>query len=184
MEIINRVKNILIDPKTEWTAIDGENTPHAKLFTTYVLPLAAIPAIAAFVGFGLIKGSMGLGIAQAITQFIVLAGGVYVTAFIINLLAESFGAKKNLDKAFSLMAYAYTPMFIGGIIYILPSLSILASLVGLYGIYLLYIGLQPLMKSPEDKTIVYFLISLLAMIVVYSVLLFVVGIVTLISALI
>ena len=185
MEIINRVKNILITPKTEWTAIEGENTPHAKLFTTYVLPLAVIPAIAAFIGYGLIGysifgirvGSIGLGIRQAIIQFIVSAGGVYLTAVIINFLAENFGAKKNFDKAFSLVAYAYTPMFIGGIFYILPSLSILASLAGIYGLYLLYIGLKPLMNSPEDKTTVYFVISLLAMIVVYSVLGFVLGMV-------
>ena len=191
MEIINRVKNILITPKTEWTAIEGENTPHAKLFTTYVLSLAVIPAIAAFIGYGLIGysifgirvGSIGLGIRQAIIQFIVSAGGVYLTAVIINFLAENFGAKKNFDKAFSLVAYAYTPMFIGGIFYILPSLSILASLAGIYGLYLLYIGLKPLMNSPEDKTTVYFVISLLAMIVVYAALGFVLGIVLLNAAL-
>ena len=185
MDIINRVKNILTVPKTEWTAIEGENTPHVKLFTTYVLPLAVIPAVAAFIGYGLIGysvlgfrvGSVGLGIRQAVTQFIVSAAGVYLTAFIINFLAENFGAKKNLDKAFSLVAYAYTPMFIGGIFYILPSLSILASLAGLYGLYLLYIGMQPLMKSPEDKTTVYFVVSLLTMIVVYAVLGVVLGII-------
>ena len=191
MEIINRVKNILMTPKSEWTTIDGENTPHAKLFTTYVLPLAVIPAIAAFIGYGLIGysifgirvGSIGLGIRQAIIQFIVSAGGVYLTALIINFLAENFGAQKNFDKAFSLVSYAYTPMFIGGIFYILPSLSILASLAGIYGLYLLYIGLKPMMKSPEDKTTVYFVISLLAMIVVYAALGFVLGIVLLNAAL-
>ena len=185
MEIVNRVKNILTAPKTEWTAIEEENTPHAKLFTTYVLPLAVIPAIAAFIGYGLIGhsilgirvGSVGLGIQQAISQFIVSAGGVYLTAFVINFLAENFGAKKNFDKAFSLVAYAYTPMFLGGVFLILPSLSLLSSLAGLYGLYLLYVGLQPIMKSPEDKTTTYFVVSLLAMIVVAVVLGVVLGII-------
>ena len=178
MEIVNRIKNILITPKTEWPVVEGENTPHAKLFTTYVLPLAAIPAVASFIGYGLIgfsvlgirTNSIGAGFSQAIIQFITMAGGVYLTALVINLLAENFGAKKNFDKAFSLVAYAYTPMFLGGIFYILPSLSWLASLAGLYGLYLLYVGLQPMMKSPEDKTTTYFIVSLLVMVAVSVVL--------------
>ena len=185
MEIISRVKNILVSPKPEWAVIEEESTPHAKLFTTYVLPLALIPTIAAFIGYGLIGysvlgirvGSLGLGIFQAVVQFITMALGVYLTAFVINLLAENFGAKKDLDKAFSLVAHAYTPMFLAGVFYILPSLSWLASLAGLYGLYLLYIGLRPMMKSPEDKTTTYFVVSLLAMIVVYAVIGAVLGVV-------
>jgi hypothetical protein len=172
--LINRVKNILVTPKTEWQVIDSENSLHAKVFTSYVIPLALIPAIAAFIGYGLI-GVHGLhlfgwGIRWAITQFILMAGGVYVTALVINLLAEGFGGKKNFDKAFSLVAYAYTPAFIGGIFYILPSLSSLSWIASLYSLYLLYIGLQPLMKQPEDKTTTYFIVSLLVFVVAFGVL--------------
>ena len=52
--IINRVKNVLVSPKTEWAVIEAENSPHAKVFTSYVLLLAIIPAAAAFIGYGLI----------------------------------------------------------------------------------------------------------------------------------
>jgi hypothetical protein len=112
MEIINRVKNILVSPKTEWAAIDAENAPHAKVFMTYVVPLAAIPAIAAFIGYGLIGysvlgihvHSVSWGIRQAIMQYVLMLGGTYLTAFIINMLADSFGAKKDFDRAFSLVA--------------------------------------------------------------------------------
>jgi hypothetical protein len=178
MEIINRVKNILVSPKTEWQTIEAENAPHLKVFTTYVIPLAAIPAIAAFIGYGLIGysafgvhvSSVQWGIRQAIMQYVLMLGGTYLSAFVINMLADNFGAKKDFDRAFSLVAYAYTPMFVAGIFYILPSLAIIASLAGLYGLYLLYIGLQPLMKQPADKTTSYFIISLLVMIVVSVVL--------------
>lgn len=61
-------------------------------------------------------------------------------------------------------------MFVVGICYVLPSLSILVSIAGLYGLYLLYIGLQPLMKQPADKTAVYFIISLIVTVVVSVVL--------------
>jgi hypothetical protein len=168
MKIIEKIKNILVAPKKAWVTIETENTSHVKLFTNYVLPLLLIPAIAAFIGYGFIGysvfgvrvHSVEWGIRQAISQVIVMGGGVYLVAFIINFLAESFGAKKDINQAFALVAYAYTPMFIGGVFYILPSLSWLASLAGIYGLYLLYTGLQPMMKSPAEKTTVYFLASL------------------------
>jgi hypothetical protein len=170
--LINRVKQILTTPKTEWQTIDAENSPHAKVFAGYVVPLALIPAIAAFIGYGLIGitvlghhfGSVPYGIRQAIVQYVAMLGGTYITAFVINALADNFGAKKDFDKAYSLVAYAYTPAFIGGVFYILPSLSWLATLASIYSLYLLYIGLQPLMKQPAEKTTSYFVVSLIVMV--------------------
>jgi hypothetical protein len=178
MDMINRVKNILVSPKTEWQAIEEENTPHAKVFTTYAVPLAVIPAVAALIGYGLIGYSalgvhvanFGWGVRQAAVQYIAMLGGTYLTAFVIDALAANFGAAKNFDRAFSLVAYAYTPMFVGGVFYLLPSLSWLASLAGLYGLYLLYIGLAPMMKQPAEKTTAYFVVSLIVMIAVSAVL--------------
>ena len=173
MDLINRVKQILVTPKTEWETIDSENDSHIKVLTTYVLLLAAIPAVAAFIGHGLIGysvfghhvGSISLGIRQAITQYITMVGGVYLTAFVIDLLAENFGSKKNFDKAFSLVAYAYTPAFVGGIFYIYHSLGFLGVLASIYSLYLLYVGLAPMMKTPTEKRTTYFVVSLLIMIV-------------------
>ena len=178
MDIINRVKQILISPKQEWQIIDGENDTNMTVLTKYVLLLAAIPAIASFIGYGLIGysvlgyhvGSLSIGVKHAIVQYITMVCGVYLTAFVVDILAANFGSQKNFDKAFSLVAYAYTPMFVGGIFYILPSLSWLAMFAGLYGLYLLYIGLQPMMKTPAEKQTSYFVVSLLVMIVSFFVL--------------
>ena len=172
MDIINRVKNILVSPKTEWQTIDGENDSHVAVLTKYVLLLAAIPAVAAFIGYGLIGhstfgvrfASIDWGIRQAIIQYITMVGSVYITALVIYFLAENFGSKKDFDKAFSLVAYSFTPAFIGGIFYIYYPLAILAGLAGLYGLYLLYVGLTPMMKTPDDKRTSYFVVSLLVMV--------------------
>jgi len=171
MNLVNRVKNMLITPKTEWVTIESENTSHAKLFFAYVLPLALIPAIAAFIGYGLIGHSywggrvhsISWGVRQAVSQLITMCAGTYIAAFVIYLLADTFNSKKDFNKAFELVAYAYTPMFVGGIFYIYPSISWLASLCGIYGLYLLYIGLQPIMVTPNEKKTGYFVVSLLVM---------------------
>ena len=173
MDLINRVKQILVSPKTEWQTIDGENDSHVAVLTKYVLLLAAIPAVAAFIGYGIIgysfmgyhAASIGLGIKHAIIQYISMVGGVYITALVINLLAENFGSKKDFDKAFSLVAYAYTPAFIGGIFNIYHSTVILGTVASIYSLVLLYMGLVPMMKTPAEKRTSYFVVSLLVMIV-------------------
>ncbi len=174
--MFNRIKNILATPKTEWPVIEGENKPHMTVAMTWLLVMAAIPAAASLLGYGVFgRFSLVYGICQAVIQYVIMVGGVYLSAFVIDLLSSSFGAQKNFDKAFSLVAYAYTPMFIGGIFYLLPALSWLAGLVGLYAFYLLFVGLKPMMKVADDKQTGYFVVSLLAMIVVSGVLMGVLG---------
>ena len=45
MSLIDRVKNIILAPKTEWPVIDCEPGDVVYIFTNYVAILAAIPAI-------------------------------------------------------------------------------------------------------------------------------------------
>ena len=172
MNLINRAKSILLTPKTEWSLIESEQTDVKTLTTNYLLPLALIPAIAGFIGFGLIGqnvlgmhiGSAGYGLRYAIVNLVSTIGGAFLTAYIIDLLAPSFGSEKNFLQSFKLVVYSYTPMMVAGILLIIPSLSILATLAGLYGLYLLYIGLQPLKKTPEEKKTSYFVVSLIVVI--------------------
>ena len=50
MNLVERVKAILLTPKTEWAAIEGEPGDPPYLFTNYVAILAAIPAVCGFIG--------------------------------------------------------------------------------------------------------------------------------------
>lgn len=172
--MFERIKNMILSPKKEWGVIGDENASHGKLFMKYVLPLSLISTVAVFIGYGLIGvsffgvhfHSVEWGIRQAIVQWVSLVGGIYVAAIVINLLAEKFQATKDFDKAFAVVAYSYIPALLGGIFYILPSLSVLALIPAIYSLYLLYTGLQPLMKVPAEKNTVYFIVSLLVLIVV------------------
>ena len=173
MNLINRAKSILLSPKTEWAVIELEQTDVKTLTLNYLLPLALIPAIAGFIGFGLIgqnvlgmhSGSAGYGLRYAIVSLVSTIGGAFLTAYIIDLLAPSFGSEKNFLQSFKLVVYSYTPMMVAGVFLIIPALGILATLAGLYGLYLLYIGLQPMKKTPDDKKTTYFVVSLIVVII-------------------
>lgn len=173
MNAIERVKNVLLAPKSEWQTISNESDTHVKILTVYLIPLALIPAVGSFIGYGLIGysvmgihiGTFGFGIRQAVVSFISTIVGVYLTTWIITLLAERFGSIKNFNNAFKLVAYSYTPMLVAGILFIFPKLAILVTIAGLYGLYLLYLGLEPVLGTPEDKKTSYFVVSLICVVI-------------------
>jgi len=165
VDIKTRVRNILLTPNTEWPAIAEESTPVGAVVTGYVMPLAAIGAIAGFIGGSLVGMSLPFlgryrvpimtGLAGAVFTFVVAIVGVFILAFIINALAPTFGAQKDANKAFKVAVYSYTPGWIAGALQIVPALGILGIVAALYGLYLLYLGLPTLMKCPREKAVGY-----------------------------
>ena len=153
MELVSRVKNIIVTPATEWQAIDRESGDVGYVFT-YVAILAAIPAVCGFIGTKLIGVPLGTALIAAILGYVLSFVTVYVVALITDALAPSFGGRKDFGSALKLTAYSYTPAWVVGIFSLVPYLGFLAIL-GLYGIYLLYLGLPTLMKCPKDRAVLY-----------------------------
>lgn len=172
-KLIERVKSILITPKSEWARVDQESETVSGLYIGYVLPLAAIPPVASLIG-GLLFGYSALGITyrppliaaliSAVVQYGLTLVGVFVLALIINALAPKFDGHANKTQALKVAAYSATAAWIAGIFSILPVLSIL-SILGLYSLYLLYLGLPRLMKAPEEKAFSYTAVVVLATLV-------------------
>jgi len=102
----------------------------------------------------------------SILLFVLSLVNVLIVSAVINALAPTFNSVKNNLNAFKLAVYSLTPVFVAGIFYIFPSLGILALLGGLYGIYILYLGFPILMGTPQDKTVVYTVATLVAVIIV------------------
>ena len=181
MALVDRVKNILLTPKTEWPVIDAEPTTVPELYKGYIMPLAAIGPIASAIGMSDVRrlpiwaSATGYPsprhLTQAVVQYVLMLVGVFVLAIIIDALAPTFGGTPNRTQALKVAAYSYTAAWVAGIFGLIPALSILGIL-GLYSFYLLYLGLPVLMKSPEDKALSYTVVVILcgfvlAMVIAY-----------------
>lgn len=177
MALIDRAKNMLMTPKTEWAVVAGEEANAMQVFTSYAVPWILIDAICTFIGHAFIWGgghyggaAMTWGIYFAVTVLIMQGVTVWVTAFVVNALAPSFASEKNMGRAMQTVAYGSTASYVGGILAIVPFLGWLGSLFGLYGIYLIYLGLPHTMKTPADKVVVYMIVSVVALIVIWMIL--------------
>jgi hypothetical protein len=119
MNLVERVKGILLQPKSEWSTIEGEPGSAGYLIPNYVAIVAAIPAVCTFIGTSLIgmgyRISLGLGLARAIAVYVLSLIGVFVVAYIIDFLAGTFGARKSPDNAMRVSAYSPTAAWVAGV---------------------------------------------------------------------
>lgn len=177
-DLIGRVKRLLLTPSTEWDRIDAEPATIRGLYVGYVCILAAIPPIAGVIGgqlfgHGLFGISMKPSLVSAIVGAVVTYGmtllSVFLLALIIDALAPSFDGQKNRVQAFKVSAYTGTAGWTFGVLNIFPPLGFIVLLAGLYGLYLLYLGLPKLMKAPKEKAFGYTAVTILCAIVLFIV---------------
>jgi hypothetical protein len=177
MELVSRVKGILLTPKAEWATIDTEPATVGSLYTSYIIPLAAIPPICTFIGMSLVglnllgvsvRWPVTLGLESALVRYVLSLASTYVLALIIDALAPNFGGQKNPIQALKVAAYSSTAAWVAGIFMLLPALGIL-SILGLYSFYLMFLGLPALMKSPEDKAAGYTIVVVVCAIILFVV---------------
>lgn len=181
--LVSRVRNLLLTPSLEWDRIKVEPASKASITTGYVLILAAIPAIAGFIGMSVIGISV-LGITtktpfipaliQAVLTYVLSVVAVYVLGAIINALSPGFDGKKDDLAAFRVAAYSSTAAWLAGIFAIIPLLAVLG-LLGLYSLYLLYKGLPKLMETPPEKSLGFTAVVVIIAIVVQLVIVSIVG---------
>ncbi len=143
------------------------------------MPLAAIGPVAGFLGgqiFGRGQGVLGSvyrpsffnALFAGVLQYVFALIAVAVLALVINALARQFGAAANQAQAFKLAIYGSTAAWLAGIFHLVPALSVLG-LVGLYSLYLIYLGLPKLMKAPQDKALIYVIVTVVTAVLVWVV---------------
>jgi hypothetical protein len=185
--MVDRIKRLLLTPKEEWPVIDTQPMSAMGIFTSWVVPLAAIGPIAGLIGsqvFGM--GGLFVHITMPLTFSIVLAVlgygaslvAVWVLALVIDALAPNFGSVKNRDQAMKAAAFSYTAAWVAGIFQIIPSLAIIGLLLALYSFYLLWVGLPVVMKTPVDKVPGYVILSVVVAIIVQFVISLIIAAIT------
>jgi hypothetical protein len=113
--------------------------------------LGTQPAFAA----GLHMPTLG-GLALMLMLFISAVFCLSVVALIINALAPTFAGQRDLRQAIKVAAYSLTPACLSSFLALAPiPATLLQLLAGVYGTYVLYLGLPVLMRSPHEKAFGY-----------------------------
>jgi hypothetical protein len=176
-----RATNILMTPKSEWPLIAVEPETIQGLYTRYIMPLAAIPAVATFLNrifIGVpLAGRLGL-VRSLVTTCVLYALSlalIIVAAVVIEQLAPRFKSSGGTVQALKQVAYSTTPVWVAGIFNISLALAPLIIIAVLYAIYLFFLGLPSVMKTPPDQVVPFMAIAAIAILVLNLVLTFFIG---------
>lgn len=162
--LLQRVRDILLRPQPTWQQIDGEDGSPAHVYRNYLVFLAAIPAVAAFIGNSLVGASLfgmtyrvpvGQGLASMVVGYVMSLVIIYLMAMIANALAPRYQGRKDMGSALKLIAYGSTAGMVAGVFSLVPALAVLGVLGGIYSIYLIYKGIPVLMKAPQERARTY-----------------------------
>lgn len=145
---------MLASPTREWAAIAAARESWLAIALRYVLPLAAVPAVAWVIGRALFPDDL---VAWASTPparapgAIARAGAiaycgsilwVTVLAGAFGALAPLFGARRDWERSWKVAAFGTTPLWIAGIVLVKPALVAVVPIAMLHCSYLYYAGLQ------------------------------------------
>src|SRR5262245_32888279 len=125
MDLQTRAKNITLQPAQEWPVIEGESTDVPSLIQGYAAPLSAIPALCGWlggslIGFGIIRVGLIGGLVRGIVSWVFGLVGCWLAAIVIERLAPTFGSRGNTVQALKMVVYASTPVWVAGVLYLLP----------------------------------------------------------------
>lgn len=173
-ELVQRVKEILIRPRSAWASINTESTTTAALYWHYIVPLAGLSALARLIGvavFGfpvIARPPLVPVLVWALLYFVFELLAVDVIAFVIDWLGPRLGCPEcegvpGHIQALKVVAYARTPLWIFGLAMVIPTLQVAAVIVGgIYSAYLLWLGLPELMRAPKHRIPVYTFLTVVA----------------------
>jgi hypothetical protein len=169
MDLFRRVKGLILTPENEWSVIEVEPASIKSLYRQYIVFLAAIPPFASFFGvwlFGFSRGPLGeahvafwSGLFRAALQYGLSLPMIFIVAFVISMAAPSFEGRTDDSKALALTAYSYTPAWLAEAFGLIPGLRWL-DVLGLYGVYLFYLGAPRMLKCPKSNVDVLTLVAL------------------------
>jgi hypothetical protein len=176
MDIVTRAKRMITAPAEEWPVVAGESTSVGALYQGYIVQLSAIPPVATLIGVLAFRHvGFGSALLMAIVAYALGLIGVYVVAYVAAKLAPMFGGTDSTEAGLKLVAYGSTSAWVGGVFHIVPALGVLSLLAAVYGIYLYYTGVAPVMNVPSGRAVGYLIALVIAVIVVYIVIFALVG---------
>ena len=163
-ELALRLWALLTAPGREWEKIAASPEDPCRLFVRWVLPLASIPLISALIGFTLIAPAfitlvpefairLHNGLAYGLMLALVSMLGVYVAALAHSMTVQALGGKGRYGLSLELYARSWTPVWLGGILYLVPSLGGFSLVASLVSLWLLFRGVQAVLGVKGRKAL-------------------------------
>jgi hypothetical protein len=154
MNLVDRVKGMLVEPRAEWVKVAAEPATVQSLYTGWIMILAAIGPAALLLAMHSIQFALAQYLLALITTFLL--------AVIVDALAPTFGGTKDFIASLKLVAFSYTAVWLAGVLLLLGWLGYVLTLVAtIYAFYTFALGAPVLGKSSTEKAVPFTLVFVL-----------------------
>jgi hypothetical protein len=168
--LLSHAFGLFSHPDKEWATIRKEHETPTRLYVTYVVILAAIAPICAYIStahFGwavgadrLIKLTEISAIQLSVLTYLAMLVGVFALGYAINWMARTYGAREEHvpSNGIALAAYSCTPLFLAGFALLYPQPwfnAIVFLAAACYGAWLMFDGLPIVMGIEKDRAVMY-----------------------------
>lgn len=176
-EMINQSMQVLTKPSVE-TFERFERHGGQREATIYIMVAAAISAAVSLV-FGLLNGVVAALLA-GVLGFILPVVGFYLFVFLVYFIGKQQGGTGTQDEVFYTMGLFVAPIqAVTGAVGAIPILNCLAFPVtlalGIYQIYLGYLGVRSSMNLAQTPAIITLVLAFIAQLIIVSIILTVFG---------
>jgi len=167
-EMLNQSIQVLTKPGVE-TFERFERHGGQREATIYIMIAAAISAVAALV-FGLLNG-IAAALLNAALGFILAVVGFYIFVFLVYFIGKQQGGTGTQDEVFYTMALFVAPIqAVTGAVSAIPLIGCLALpatlALGIYQIYLGYLGARSSMNLDQNKAIITLVLAFIAQFII------------------
>lgn len=167
-EMLNQSIQVLTKPSVE-TFERFERHGGQREATIYIMVAAAISAAAALV-FGLLNGIVAALIGAAF-GFILPVIGFYIFVFLVYFIGKQQGGTGTQDEVFYTISLFVAPIqAVTGAVGAIPLLNCLALPVtlalGIYQVYLGYLGVRSSMNLDQNKAIITLVLAFIAQLII------------------
>jgi len=163
-----RTINLLSKPISEFNSISIDNHEIKELNKSVVIPFSALVAICAFLGslFTHISSpleSIVYVFLNAVIVFFIVLTETYLAGKLITILGRNINTSNKKESVYALVVYSQIPFYlILAFTKIFPSLIFLFFM-GVYSGYLMYVGIDTLLKISSVRKMQFLILSLIIM---------------------
>lgn len=159
------------EPNKFWDDVI-ENKTTIRVFSQIYFPFIILAALASVIGDILSSSEIlwSYSISKGIREAIVYLIYFYLAGFVMNKLVGAFGGIENKVSCQLAVGFSSVPFFIVAIITGLFPFLYAINLLGLYGFFIIYIGIPKLFNVPENRIKVFSVAVILSNFLIFAIL--------------
>lgn len=171
-EMTGKIKEIVISPKTFWKLQKEKDEDLSIVLASYFFPLLLIVVVVVFLGEFLRSAHFYVVFAllKALREFALFTISFFTIVYFSNTLLKSFGGEKSIKRVQQLIAYSFTPFLLVSLVTGLFPFLYAIDVLGLYSLYIFWIGGKELLTLPEQKQDSYLLLTAVVSFLIFSLL--------------